>query len=70
MHAGRTRVAGGRRVGPVLTAFGVADVKPNLDLSSREYFQALKADRAWRVSDDYHHTVRVVAQRLFKFGSK
>jgi hypothetical protein len=54
----------GRRVGPSFTVFKPVDVKHDLNLSSREYFQALKAVEAWSVSSG-GSTVRVVAQRLF-----
>jgi hypothetical protein len=57
--------AGGSRIGPVLTAFKPVDVKLDLNLGSREYFQALKAGEAWLVSDDAGHSAHVVAQRLF-----
>jgi hypothetical protein len=54
----------GRRVGPVFTVFQPVDVKHDLNLGSREYFQALKAGEAWSVSSG-GSTVRMVAQRLF-----
>ena len=54
----------GRRVGPSFTVFKPVDVKHDLNLSSREYFQALKAAEAWTVTSG-GSTVRVVAQRLF-----
>ena len=54
----------GKRNGPVLTPFRPIDITVSLDLSTREYFQALKAGEAWTVSDG-QHSVKVVAQRLF-----
>jgi hypothetical protein len=57
--------ATGKRNGPVLTSFKPVELKQNLNLSSREYFQALKAGEAWDVKDAAGHQVDVVAERLF-----
>jgi hypothetical protein len=55
----------GQRIGPVFTVFDPIDLKPNLNLANREYFQAVKAGEAWQVTDTLSHSVLVVAQRLF-----
>jgi hypothetical protein len=57
--------ATGRRNGPVLTSFKPVEVKHNINLASREYFQALKAGEAWNVTDAAGRHVDLVAERLF-----
>jgi hypothetical protein len=55
----------GKRNGPVFTPFRPFKIKLDLDLSNREYFQALKVDEAWVVTDSHRHQEKVLAQRLF-----
>ena len=55
----------GKRNGPVLTSFKPVELKQNLNLASREYFQALKAGEAWNVKDAAGHHADLVAERLF-----
>jgi len=57
----------GKQFGPVFTVFKSGQVKPGLDASDREYFQALKHGQA-RIAEDAEDPIAFVAQRLFNRG--
>jgi hypothetical protein len=57
--------ANGDRFGPVLTLFGAVRVSKSLNLSNREYFQALKHNQYWVMSASDGTALQLVSQRLY-----